>query len=69
MQIWIRNTAFFLQIFGFAICGMAHLPKFADCDCGMSPRICRFAIRRLTKKIACPPLRPVKAKQPGSKKK
>jgi hypothetical protein len=29
-----------LKIYGFAICGPAHLRKLRICDCGMSPKIC-----------------------------
>jgi hypothetical protein len=33
-----------------------HSRNFRIFDCGMSPRICIFAICRLTEKYACPPL-------------
>ncbi len=53
MRIWINNTAFFLQICRFAICGLGHQGnlrildlridryKFADWD---TSEICGFAI-------------------------
>jgi hypothetical protein len=33
-----------LQIFVFAICGLANLRNLLICDCGMIPRMCGFAI-------------------------
>ncbi len=38
------------EIFGFAICGLAHLRNLRICDSGMSPRVCGFAICGLNKK-------------------
>ncbi len=70
-RIWIRNTAFSLQIFGFAICRLGrqgNLPicdlqinrvtkKLENCNCGMSPRIGKLAIWELPTKFLCTPLR------------
>jgi hypothetical protein len=61
MQIWTRNTAFFLADCGFAIyrlghkgnlriCGLSHLVHLRICDCGMCPGIVVFAFCRLTNK-------------------
>ncbi len=43
-------------IYRFAICRLAHLINLRICGCGISPRICRFAICGLTKKFASTPL-------------
>jgi hypothetical protein len=43
-----------LKIYGFAICGLAHLRNLRNCDCRMSQKIVIFAIYGLTKKFACP---------------
>ncbi len=42
-----------LIITNLRICGLAHLRNLRICDCGMSPKICGFAICGITKKIAC----------------
>ncbi len=44
------------EICGFCDLRTGTLRNFRICDCGMSPRICGFAICGLTKKFACPPL-------------
>jgi hypothetical protein len=36
------------------ICGLAHLRILQICDCGISPRMCGFAICGLTKIICVP---------------
>ncbi len=58
-----RNSGFvfvdycnFVEICGFAICGLAHLRKLQICNSGMNPTSWGFAIFTLLKKCACPPL-------------
>jgi hypothetical protein len=45
----LRFADLSLQIYGFAICGRAHLRNLRICDCGMSQRICGFEIYEQTK--------------------
>jgi hypothetical protein len=44
-----------LIITNLRICGLAYHRNFQICDCGMSLRICGFAICGPSTKFACPP--------------
>ncbi len=52
LQFEDRDT---MEICGFGISGLI-ITNLQICDCVMSPRICGFAICKLTQKFACPPL-------------
>ncbi len=45
-----------MKIFGFRICGLAHLRNLRICNSGMSPRTCWFVFCRPLNKFPCPPL-------------
>jgi hypothetical protein len=50
----LRYADFSLQIWGFVICGEAHLRNLRFCYCGMRPSICGFATCDITKKSCLP---------------
>jgi hypothetical protein len=50
----IRMTFGFLEIYEFAICGLAHLRNLRTCDFGMSKRICGYAICELSRTLCLP---------------
>ncbi len=47
VRIWIRNTVFSLQIYGFAICGLGHTKEiFGFAICGLIIKKLRICVLR-----------------------
>jgi hypothetical protein len=51
-KLWIYGLI--MNIWGFSICGLAHLRKLRIFDGGMSPKICGFASLGHLKKVCLP---------------